>query len=266
MPLYRFYFALLAILALTSAPKVADARPPFLPVFIEHYKLNPDTGLGQRGCTNCHANMQTHSLNPFGLDVRRTMARLGKNQVDEELLLAMDKLDSNGDGRSNLQQIQAGVSPGDPPVGKKVPTQSSAPANETSSVIPHHAFHPAIVHFPIALVLCALAFELYGRIRKLPDFIKAATYCLFVGATGGIAAATTGITAMYLKKQPYEGLIFTHFVLALSWLVLVWATVIVRHIAIKRDKLGWWSLGLLLVASLLVSYVGFLGGSFVFGE
>jgi uncharacterized membrane protein len=53
-------------------------------------------------------------------------------------------------------------------------------------------FHPALVHFPIALVLTALAAEVAGAVRRDPVFLTAARVMLAIGAWAGVAAALAG--------------------------------------------------------------------------
>ena len=50
-------------------------------------------------------------LNAYGKDVQKAAA--GK-ALDEKILRAIEKLDSDKDGASNIDEIKAGTLPGDP--------------------------------------------------------------------------------------------------------------------------------------------------------
>lgn len=62
------------------------------------------------------------------------------------------------------------------------------------------SIHPIVVHFPIALLLVALAFELVRARRADADWAVDALIAL--GALGAIAAATTGEAALSSMKLP----------------------------------------------------------------
>lgn len=78
-------------------------------------------------------------------------------------------------------------------------------------------FHPALVHFPMALLLCGVALDLYARLRKREDLVRPAFFLQFWGVLTGWAAALAGILAWYTAPRVYEinPLVYTHPLLAL---------------------------------------------------
>jgi uncharacterized membrane protein len=55
--------------------------------------------------------------------------------------------------------------------------------------------HPLIIHFPIALFLTAIAFELVAFIRKNESFVNIAAKLFILSAVAFIVAAITGLIA-----------------------------------------------------------------------
>jgi uncharacterized membrane protein len=53
-------------------------------------------------------------------------------------------------------------------------------------------FHPRVVHFPIALLLTYVLFEVLGAITKKDFLLKAAHLILLLGVIGAFAAVQTG--------------------------------------------------------------------------
>jgi uncharacterized membrane protein len=56
-------------------------------------------------------------------------------------------------------------------------------------------YHPLFVHFPIALWLAALLFELLAVLRANDDFHRTAARLLYLGTLGGVLAVATGLYA-----------------------------------------------------------------------
>ncbi|MDP2303701.1 MAG: hypothetical protein Q8N03_14880 [Ignavibacteria bacterium] len=63
------------------------------------------------------------------------------------------------------------------------------------------AFHPKLVHFPIALLLTYTLLEAVGAILKKDFFSKAAYILLILGVLGAVAAAQTGEQAELLFEN-----------------------------------------------------------------
>jgi|SRR5688572_3784864 uncharacterized membrane protein len=56
-----------------------------------------------------------------------------------------------------------------------------------------HPSHTMFVHFPVALYLAALVFDVMSRIHPDPALVRAATYLLIGGVAGTGLAAITGL-------------------------------------------------------------------------
>ena len=125
--------------------------------------------------------------------------------------------------------------------------------------------HPALVHFPIALILVAAVMEVFrfGRTQSS----GAARACLAFGALGAISAAFSGwryAIEGHGGSMPDElfqhrwGAIIVAVISSLSWLA--------GSLAGKKESgalLKCYRFGLLLCAC-LVGYVGYLGGQMVY--
>ena len=86
--------------------------------------------------------------------------------------------------------------------------------------------HPAIVHFPIALVVTSILFDLLGRGFNKESLRGAAFWCLLGALLGGAAAAASGYfdysrdalgdTTRYVQFHMYVGLVLIASVIALT--------------------------------------------------
>lgn len=54
------------------------------------------------------------------------------------------------------------------------------------------SLHPTIVHFPIALLLTSIIFDIVSVLRPRPTFQELALYLLILGVVGAIAAGVSG--------------------------------------------------------------------------
>jgi uncharacterized membrane protein len=140
-------------------------------------------------------------------------------------------------------------------------------------------FHPAAVHFPIALLMfggaaSALSFLTGGRA------VYVAFYCLFWGTLFAVISTVLGWCYAAEKGYPSWDIVpnkesieaasavFRHrwlgtFSTSLSVIVCVFAI-----LAVRQPKASWkhiWRIGLIAVA-LLISIVGHQGGELVYGE
>lgn len=106
----------LAALTVVAAVTWAAAKAPDAAVFRQTYGayIKDGTDLAKAmPCTVCHTAMPPAktNLNPYGADVGKAAA--GK-AVDAKILQSIEKLDSDKDGFSNLDEIKAGTHPGNP--------------------------------------------------------------------------------------------------------------------------------------------------------
>lgn len=130
----------------------------------------------------------------------------------------------------------------------------------------HGWFHPAVVHFPVALLNVAALFVLLHWVFR-GSFREMAFWCLLLGAISSIVACSMGwafVSERYLSEED----VFRH-----RWggiAVAVWSSVIsILAMRLKSSDKGWsqigWQLGVL-VAAAGVGIVGHQGGELVYGE
>ncbi len=90
---------------------VAFALPNDLTAFKNAYHPKDGTKLAAAGCLICHDKMPPTKagLNPYGKDLDKQA-----KPFTAASFKAIEKLDSDKDGFTNIQEIQAGTLPGDP--------------------------------------------------------------------------------------------------------------------------------------------------------
>ncbi|MHB1158079.1 MAG: c-type cytochrome domain-containing protein [Phycisphaerales bacterium] len=150
--------------------------------------------------------------------------------------------------------------------GAKVPADSGTTAATTTAPQPAFSagravafvgrFHPVVVHFPIALVIAALAAEMLRR-------REAARVCLTLGAAGAIAAAAMG-WALWLhtsaagERETYMTLHQWVGTAMAVWTAMTWG--------LERSKLPRrYYLAALVIAAAGIGLVGHWGGLLVWG-
>ncbi len=122
--------------------------------------------------------------------------------------------------------------------------------------------HPAVVHFPIALLVVAAMLELVQLIRRKPGLAPATPVCLILGAASAVAASFlgwllddgSGGTLVGIHK--WAGLLASG--VAFVAVVLVWKVESPRAARMLRPTL--------FVGAGLVGLTGYLGGELVFGR
>ena len=133
-------------------------------------------------------------------------------------------------------------------------------------------FHPATVHFPVALFLFGGIFVVLGY--KWPELAHPIPIaCLIGGALSSIGATVMGVAFAEVKGygSVFKGLEFTssrHGMagILVTVLAVVFALIAVRAELKKDEKLRKvWRAGLLLCA-MLVGLVGHIGGELTYGE
>jgi uncharacterized membrane protein len=90
-----------------------------------------------------------------------------------------------------------------------------------------HAQHVVLIHFPIALFLTAVAFDLIAQWTKRAGLTDSAYYNLLVAAISTLPVLATGILAwqFQLEGQKLKGVLLLHLVIACvssAVICLVW--------------------------------------------
>jgi len=131
-------------------------------------------------------------------------------------------------------------------------------------------FHPALVHFPIALVLAAFLFELAGLLRPGLALRRAAGWCLVLGAGLGVLTFASGLLAEW-KLEPIPAganeILEVHE--ALGWVILgglaalaVWRLLI--GLPGRQGPWAWVFVALLAGVMVATLFSGHLGGRMVY--
>ena len=90
------------------------------------------------------------------------------------------------------------------------------PFDLKTALLAKHAQHVVLIHFPIALFISAVAFDLTAQWTKLRGLTDAAYYNLLVAAISTFPVLATGIVAwqFQLEGQKLKGALLLHLVLA----------------------------------------------------
>ena len=91
---------------------IAMTMGSFNSVFKKAYDVGSTTAVGKANCTVCHVKMAGGALNSYGKDVDKAMKTAKAAKITPEILHSIDKLDSNKNGKTNLEDIKAGNLPG----------------------------------------------------------------------------------------------------------------------------------------------------------
>jgi uncharacterized membrane protein len=130
-------------------------------------------------------------------------------------------------------------------------------------------FHPAVVHFPIALLILAAAVETWNIARRKRKPLHTTLVCLYFGAAAAVVATLLGWANADANEQ--HGTIVTiHRWLGVAVAVLAVAAAMLSIFVARREspgtKLLWSYRGSILAAGALVGLVGMYGGMISFGK
>src|SRR6202030_1491182 len=98
------------------------------------------------------------------------------------------------------------------------------PFDLRTALLAKHAQHVVLIHFPIALFITGVAFDLIGKMAKRRGWADAAYYNLLVAAVSTLPVLATGMLAwqFQLEGQKLKGILLLHLVLACFSRVVVW--------------------------------------------
>jgi uncharacterized membrane protein len=139
-----------------------------------------------------------------------------------------------------------------------------SPFDLKSVLLARHAQHVVLVHFPIALFLAGVAFDLAARWKRDPALAAAAYYNLLVAAASTLPVAVTGILAWrwQLEGARLRGNLLSHLVLGVGsslMICLIWCLHFRARQRGDRRLPGYrWPIEAL--AAALVGLTGHLGG------
>jgi uncharacterized membrane protein len=126
-----------------------------------------------------------------------------------------------------------------------------------------HAQHVVLIHFPIALFITAVMFDLIAQWTKRRGLADTAYYNLLVAAISTIPVFATGILAwqFQLEGQKLKGILLLHLVLACVSIVMIWLTWWV-HFRVRRraEALPNYHLAIEILGVGVIALTGHLGG------
>ena len=270
LPLFRAVTLLLTV----STAGILHAEPAFLTTLKDTYRWPTGTDAEKASCNVCHAGPPKR--NDFGKAVEDSWEKVGGDTLTVAALDAIQNDDTDGDGYSNAEELRQGFLPGDsastpsgvprPPAGQTAPSPAKeaqpAAAKAESDLLPKHSFHPAFVHFPVALLLVGFALDLVGRRRENTALARAGWYNVSIGLLALIPTTITGIAAMLRLGFPLEGSMLIHLIGGIASILSSVAAWALMNRA-ERPKVY---LVLAILAILFVAVTGHFGAEMVFGS
>ena len=137
------------------------------------------------------------------------------------------------------------------------------PFDLKTALLAKHAQHIVLIHFPIALFITAVAFDLMAHWTKRRSLTDAAYYNLLVAALSTIPVLATGILAwqFQLEGRRLKGILLLHLIFACASSLMIWLVWWI-HFRARRQKapLPIYRLAIELVAVGVIALTGHLGG------
>src|SRR2546425_4381740 len=126
-----------------------------------------------------------------------------------------------------------------------------------------HAQHVVLIHFPIALFIAAVAFDLMAHWTKRRGLADTAYYNMLAAAISTFPVLATGILAwqFQLEGQKLKGVLLLHLVLACVSSVMIWVVWWLHFRARRRAEiLPSYRLAVEFLGVGIVALTGHLGG------
>jgi len=142
-------------------------------------------------------------------------------------------------------------------------SHSPNPFDLKAALLAGHAQHPVIIHFPIALFIASVAFELLSVWRKQPLFAFVAYYNLIGAALTLPLAIATGLGAWrwQLEGAALKGNLMLHLICALSSASLIFFLSWMRwRFRVKGIPPGFAYFAVTFLALMAITLTGHLGG------
>jgi hypothetical protein len=111
--MFRWSLGVLLLIGLFLATVAARAYGGDVGVFRDTYNLSTGSRILKANCSICHMPGHIELENPYGAAMVSGYRAAGKNKATPEILHALDALDSDGDGATNLEEIKADSLPWD---------------------------------------------------------------------------------------------------------------------------------------------------------
>ena len=138
------------------------------------------------------------------------------------------------------------------------------PFDPRSALLAKHAQHVVLIHFPIALFVAAVAFDLLAAWRHSRGWTTTVFYNLTAAAISTVPAVVTGVLAWQwqLEGKRLKGILLFHVVLGSLSAGLIWLLWWL-HFRVHRKperSLPAYRLPIELVTVMLVALTGHVGG------
>lgn len=138
------------------------------------------------------------------------------------------------------------------------------PFDLKSTLFARHAQHVVLIHFPIALFLTSVMFDLAAHWKKSRVLAEVAYYNLMTAAIFCVPVLATGIMAwqFQLEGQRLKGILLEHLILASVSCVLIWlvAAIQLRNRRGSGRDITWLRLPMEVVAAIAIGLTAHLGG------
>ena len=138
------------------------------------------------------------------------------------------------------------------------------PFDIKTALLAKHAQHVVLIHFPIALFVMGVVFDLAAHWTKNRSVAAAAYYNFLAAGISTLPVLVTGVLAWQwaLDGEKLKGILLLHLVLACASSVLIW---IVSWLHFRANSkaglpLPTYRLPIELLAAALVALTGHLGG------
>lgn len=126
-----------------------------------------------------------------------------------------------------------------------------------------HVQHVVLIHFPIALFIAAVVFDLLAQWTKQRGLADTAYYNLLAAAISTFPVLVTGILAwqFQLEGQRLKGILLLHLVLACASSATIWLVWWVHFRARRRsESLPNYRLAIEIFGVCVIALTGHLGG------
>jgi len=137
------------------------------------------------------------------------------------------------------------------------------PFDINNTLLAKHAQHVVLIHFPIALLITAAAFDFVSQWTKRRGLAEAAYFNFLAAAISTIPTLATGFLAwrFALEGQKVKGILLEHIVLAWTSSLLIWVIWAVHFRARRRPQMPpTYRLWIEFAAVAIIALTGHLGG------
>jgi len=138
------------------------------------------------------------------------------------------------------------------------------PFDPKTALLARHAQHVVLIHFPIALLIAAVAFDYTAHWTKNGALAAAAYFNLSLAAFSTVPVVASGLAAWQwaLEGQKLKGILLLHLILGCVSSALIWLLFWIHRRArsLPQHGLPYYRLPIEALAVLIVALTGHLGG------